>query len=100
LNRGQAINVHRLIRAHPELADWQLVGEWLGAGGEAWKTELDARSLGSFDAWLGHAAKWRDAGKAPIERHHNRAGPLRRDLSRGQVPVVEGLDYRSAEGVR
>jgi len=100
LNRAQAINAHRLIRAHPDLAEWQLVGEWLGAGGEAWKIELDARSLGSFDAWLGHAQKWRDNGKPPIERHASRASPQRRDPTRGQVPVVEGLDYSSAGGAR
>lgn len=100
LNRGQAINVQRLIRAHPDLADWQLVGEWLGVGGEAWRTELDARSLGSFEAWLGHAGKWRDDGKPPFERHASRASPARRDLTRGQVPVVEGLDYSAAGGGR
>lgn len=100
LNRGQAINAQRLIRAHADLGDWQLVGEWLGAGGEAWKTELDARSLGSFDAWLGHATKWRDDGKPPVERHASRASPAHRDLTRGQVPVVEGLDYSTAGGGR
>lgn len=100
LNRGQAINAQRIIRAHPDLADWRLVGEWLGVGGEAWKTELDARSLGNFEAWFGHASKWRDDGKPVIERHASRASPTRRDLTRGQVPVVEGLDYSTAGGGR
>lgn len=100
LNRGQAINAQRIIRAHPDIADWQLVGEWLGAGGEAWKTELDARSLANFEAWLGHATKWRDDGKPVIDRHGSRASPGRRDLTRGQVPVVEGLDFSRAGAER
>lgn len=98
LTRGQAINAQRIIRAHPNIGEWSLVGEWLGAGGEAWKTELDARSLGSFEAWLGHATKWRDDGKPPLDRHGSRATPARRDLTRGQVPVVEGLDYSAGAG--
>jgi hypothetical protein len=93
LNRGQSINAQRLIRAHPDLAEWQLVGEWLGAGGGAWRSELDARSVGSFEAWLAHAAKWRDDGRPPIDRRGARASPTNADPKRGQAPVPRGLDY-------
>jgi hypothetical protein len=78
LDRGQAINAQRVIRAYPDIGDWRLVGEWLGAGGESWKGELDARHLGkNFEAWRAHAAKWRDDGRPPIERRGARASPSR-----------------------
>jgi hypothetical protein len=68
LNRGQAIHAQRLIRAHPSVDEWRLVGEWLAAGGESWKTELDARALGNFEAWLGHATKWHSDGRPAVGR--------------------------------
>lgn len=73
LKRGHAICAQRLIAAHPNASEWQLVGEWLSAGGEAWRTELDARSLGDFEAWLAHATKWRDAGRPSLQGRGARA---------------------------
>lgn len=73
LKRGQAIHAQKLIAAHPSTSEWQLVGEWLAAGGEAWRSELDVRSLGDFEAWLAHATKWRDSGRPTLHGRGARA---------------------------
>jgi hypothetical protein len=75
LKRGQVIHVQRLIRAHPDLAEWRLVGEWLARGGEAWRSEIDSRSLSNFEAWLAHATQWRDAGRPAIAVRAAQRGP-------------------------
>lgn len=73
LKRGQAIHTQKLIAAHPNAGEWKVVGEWLAAGGEAWRSEVDARSLGDFEAWLAHASHWRDAGRPALHGRGARA---------------------------
>ena len=73
LKRGQAICVQRLIAGHPAAAEWRLVGEWLAAGGEAWRCDVDVRCLGDFEAWLAHATKWRDSGRPQLHGRGARA---------------------------
>src|SRR6185312_2501399 len=73
LKRGQAIHVQKLLAVHSSSAAWRLVGEWLAAGGEAWRSDLDARCLGDFEAWLAHATKWHDAGRPPLQGRGARA---------------------------
>jgi hypothetical protein len=75
LQKGQAINVQKLIRQHPDLAEWRLVGEWLGAGGEAWRSELDSRHLRSFEQWLAHATRWHEQGRPAVAARPSRATP-------------------------
>jgi hypothetical protein len=65
LTDGQAINTQKLIRKLP-LVDVELAAEWLRAGGEHWKQNLDARNFGDLPAWIAHAKKWAADGKRPI----------------------------------
>lgn len=63
LTDGQAVNVTRLVRENPALSTWKLAAEWLAAGGESWKVDLDVRALSSFSQWVVHSAKWAADGR-------------------------------------
>jgi hypothetical protein len=65
---GQVIALQRLIRGGLELPDVKLAGEWLAAGGEAWKGKRDTRNIGDLDAWITQARAWRDEGRLPITK--------------------------------
>jgi biotin carboxyl carrier protein len=66
LSKGQAINCQRLIREAPALSTWTLAGEWLAAGGDGWKGQLDIRNLGDFSTWVAHAERWVANGRGPV----------------------------------
>ena len=66
LTKGQAINCQRLIREAPALTTWTLVGQWLTAGGDGWKGDLDVRHLRDFATWVAHAQRWDSSGRGPV----------------------------------
>jgi hypothetical protein len=75
LSKGQAINAQRLIREAPALDTWKLVGEWLAAGGDGWKGDLDVRHLGDFVTWLALANRWNATGRGPVNAKNGNAKP-------------------------
>lgn len=81
--------VTALIRANPNIEDWRLVGEWWGAGGEAYIDALDVRHLakpGTFSCALDHARTWESKGKGPVGRQ---ARPAAADPKRGAGAVSD-----------
>lgn len=73
LSKGQAINTQRLIREAPALSTWTLVGEWLAAGGDGWKGDLDVRHLRDFTTWTAHAERWAANGRGPVNAKNGTA---------------------------
>lgn len=62
----QAIAIEKIIREWPEEQPWLTAGEWLAAGGDAWKSSVDTRCVGDFRAWLEQARVWDAAGRPAI----------------------------------
>ncbi len=59
------------------------VGEWLGAGGDAWKASVDGRSIGTdLEAWAAQAMAW--DGKSVTQR-----APQRAEQQPTRAPVAE-----------
>ncbi len=75
LSKGQKINTQRLIREAPALGTWTLVGEWLAAGGDSWKGELDVRDLRDFATWTVRAERWATNGRGPVNAKGTTAKP-------------------------
>jgi len=69
-----AIRVTALIRGFPELGTWELVGQWLAAGGDGWRDHVDVRAIADFPAWVSHAELWRDAGRPKIDKSRRGGG--------------------------
>ncbi len=87
LKKGPAITVVRWLAAQsdPE-AVLRRIGEWLWAGGDAWRGTLDGRHLGDLDAWAAQSAAWDAAKRPPIE-----AQPRRRAHGHGPVADFSGV---------
>jgi hypothetical protein len=63
-----AIAIQKLIRRYPDIATWQRIGEWLGAGGEAYRGDLDSRAVtaSNLDAWAAHSQTWVENGRPAL----------------------------------
>ena len=65
---GIRISVAKLIRAYPTLAEWQRLGRWLAAGGDAFRKVLGpswAASTACADA-MARSREWSAAGEGPV----------------------------------
>ena len=74
---GGTMKLDQARRAHPDGAIFTRVGEWLAAGGDAWKGTLDGRALATVDAWVAQAQAW---DGSPVQIRGGRAdnqGPSR-----------------------
>lgn len=73
------------LRARPDaLAVARRIGEWLAAGGDAWRGTLDGRHLADLDAWAAQAQAW-DGG--PVASRPSPPAPVS-DIRRGQAPIL------------
>jgi hypothetical protein len=76
---GQAVEIERVIREHADRAEWVLLGEYLGAGGEGYiEGVIDSRWLTrrNFEAALARARDW--SGRNRPSLAHDRQGPPQR----------------------
>ena len=67
-----AIEIEKVIKEHPDRAEWEELGSYLAAGGESYATELDSRwvTRRNFDAALARARARQSAEEeADIYKH-------------------------------
>lgn len=62
---GAVFRLDAARKAHPDGAIFARIGQWLAAGGDGWRGQLDGRNLGDLPAWIGQAQAWNGR---PIER--------------------------------
>ena len=65
LNKGQTIHAQQLVRAHT-LDEVRLAGEWLSAGGDAWRGVLDVRQLKDLPVWVAQSTAWDACGRGAV----------------------------------
>lgn len=61
--------VAKLIRAFPDLKTWELVGDWLAAGGVAYMSFIGLDCLKkNFGTWVPVSEQWEDDGRKPLTK--------------------------------
>jgi hypothetical protein len=61
--------VKELIRAFPDIAVWNLVGDWLAAGGVAYMSFIGLDCLKkNFGTWVPVSERWKDEGCKPLTK--------------------------------
>jgi hypothetical protein len=65
--KGGTFALDRERKAHPDGKAFAIIGQWLAAGGDAFKGTLDSRALGnSLGAWLAQSQAWDRAGRGRV----------------------------------
>ena len=59
----------RLIRSHPDLKIWKLVGDWLAAGGVAYMSFIGLDCIRkNLDTWVPVSEQWEKDGRKPLTK--------------------------------
>jgi hypothetical protein len=65
----------KLIRSHPDLKVWELVGDWLAAGGVAYMSFIGLDCIRkNLDTWVPVSEQWEREGRKPLTRKTGAAG--------------------------
>lgn len=90
LEQGPTIHAQKLIRRFT-LEQVTRAGQWLEAGGDAYKRTLDGRNLGDLPTWIAHATQW--DGK-PVTSSKTNGTNAR---TRGSAPVGDFSNIKPGE---